>query len=105
MYVGDAGIVEPSGKTRRMGVDVGLRYQFNRWLFANADATYTYARSVEDPEGENYIPLAPDLTVTGGLGRTRMAKNVEEKEKIRKKKDKKKALTELEKYKVRKQEK
>ncbi len=25
--VGDAGIVEPSGKTRRMGVDFGLRYE------------------------------------------------------------------------------
>lgn len=67
VYVGDAGIVEPSGQTRRMGVDLGFRYQLNDWLFANADATYTYARSVEDPEGENLIPLAPIYTVTGGV--------------------------------------
>ncbi len=33
VYVGDAGIVEPSGKTRRYGVDLGLRYQINDWLF------------------------------------------------------------------------
>ena len=67
VYVGDAGIVEPSGQTRRMGVDLGFRYQLNDWLFANADGTYTYARSVEDPEGENLIPLAPKYTATGGI--------------------------------------
>lgn len=67
VYVGDAGIVEPSGQTRRMGVDLGFRYQINDWLFANADGTYTYARSVEDPEGENLIPLAPVYTATGGI--------------------------------------
>jgi hypothetical protein len=67
VYVGDAGIVEPSGQTRRYGLDLGFRYQINDWLFANADGTYTVARSVEDPEGENLIPLAPEQTLTGGL--------------------------------------
>ncbi|MDH7911126.1 TonB-dependent receptor [Winogradskyella sp. SYSU M77433] len=67
VYVGDAGIVEPSGKTRRYGLDLGLRYQANDWLFLDADATVTEARSIDDPDGENYIPLAPDFTLTGGL--------------------------------------
>lgn len=67
VYVGDEGIVEPSGRTRRMGVDATLRYQLTGWLFADVDANYTYARSADDPEGENYIPLAPDFTSTGGL--------------------------------------
>jgi len=67
VYVGDAGIVEPSGKTRRLGVDLGLRYQLLDWLYFNGDINYTYARSTEDPEGQNYIPLAPDLTSSGGL--------------------------------------
>ncbi|WP_299112054.1 TonB-dependent receptor [uncultured Winogradskyella sp.] len=67
VYVGDAGVVEPSGKTRRYGVDLGLRYQISDWLFLDADGTYTKARSVDDPEGENFIPLAPDFTLTGGL--------------------------------------
>ncbi len=67
VYVGDAGIVEPSGKTRRYGIDLGMRYQINDWLFLDADATYTDARSIDDPDGENYIPLAPDLTFVGGL--------------------------------------
>lgn len=67
VYVGDAGIVEPSGQTRRQGIDLGFRYQLNDWLFANADGTYTKARSIEDPEGENLIPLAPVYTATGGI--------------------------------------
>jgi hypothetical protein len=70
VYVGDAGIVEPSGKTRRYGVDLGLRYQLSDWLFLDTDATYTNARSIDDPEGENFIPLAPDFTLTSGLSVT-----------------------------------
>ena len=67
VYVGDAGIVEPSGKTRRLGLDLGLRYQLTDWLYANGDINYTYARSTEEPEGADYIPLAPDLTSAAGL--------------------------------------
>jgi len=67
VYVGDAGIVEPSGKTKRLGIDLGLRYQFNDWLYMNGDINYTYARSIEEPKGQDYIPLAPDLTSSAGL--------------------------------------
>ncbi|WP_159018025.1 TonB-dependent receptor [Algibacter sp. L3A6] len=67
VYVGDAGIVEPSGRTRRYGADFGLRYQLNNWLFLNTDATLTKARSIDETSGEDYIPLAPDFTLTGGL--------------------------------------
>ena len=67
VYVGDAGIIEPSGKSKRMGAELGLRYQLNDWLFFDADANYTYARSIDEPKGQDYIPLAPDFTTTGGL--------------------------------------
>ncbi|MFD2823982.1 TonB-dependent receptor [Lacinutrix iliipiscaria] len=67
VYVGDAGIVEPSGKSERYGLDLGLRYQLNDWLYFDTDATLTHARSVDDPDGQNYIPLAPDFTMAGGL--------------------------------------
>lgn len=67
VYVGDAAIVEPSGKTRRIGADFGFRYQLTDWMYANADINYTLARSTEEPEGQDYIPLAPDLTSSGGL--------------------------------------
>lgn len=67
VYVGDAGIVEPSGKTERLGLDLGVRYQLNDYLYFNTDATLTKARSVEDNNGEDYIPLAPSFTLVGGL--------------------------------------
>ncbi len=67
VYVGDAAIVEISGRTKRMGIDFGLRYQVADYLFFSTDVNYTYARSVDAPKGENYIPLAPDLTATAGL--------------------------------------
>jgi len=67
VYVGDEGIVEPSGKTRRIGIDFGFRYQLLKWLFLNADINYANARSIDDPEGENFIPLAPDFSSTSGF--------------------------------------
>ncbi len=67
VYVGDEGVVEPSGKTRRIGIDLSARYQFNNWLFADVNANLAKPRSAEDPKGENYIPLAPTFTSTGGL--------------------------------------
>ncbi|MES2811633.1 MAG: TonB-dependent receptor plug domain-containing protein [Bacteroidota bacterium] len=67
VYVGDAGVVEPSGRSKRMGIDLGLRYQMTDYLFFDADANYTYARSTDEPDGMDYIPLAPDFTATGGF--------------------------------------
>lgn len=67
VYVGDAAVVEPSGRSQRFGVDFGTRYQINKWLYANADINYTLARSIDEPSGQDFIPLAPDLTSSGGL--------------------------------------
>ncbi len=67
VYVGDAATVEISGRTKRVGVDFGLRYQLTDYLFFDSDINYTYARSIDEPQGQNYIPLAPDLTATAGL--------------------------------------
>ncbi|MFT3824145.1 MAG: TonB-dependent receptor plug domain-containing protein [Chitinophagaceae bacterium] len=67
VYVGDEGVVEPSGKTRREGIDLGLRYQLGKYIFFNGDFTYTHARATEEPKGENYIPLAPKVTFVGGI--------------------------------------
>jgi outer membrane cobalamin receptor len=67
VYVGDDGNVEPSGKTRREGIDVIARYQFNDYLFVNANINYTRPRAIDKPKGADYIPLAPTLTSTGGI--------------------------------------
>ena len=67
VYVGDEGVVEAGGKTHRQGIDLSMRYQLTPWLYATMDFNMTKARSVEDAEGQNYIPLAPRLTSIGGL--------------------------------------
>lgn len=67
VYVGDAGIVEPSGATLRKGFDFGLRYQITNKLFINADYTYTDAKSIDAIKAENKIPLAPKTTLVAGI--------------------------------------
>jgi outer membrane receptor for Fe3+-dicitrate len=67
VYVGDEGVIEPGGRTRRMGIDLSARYEFNQWLYGDLDFNLTRARAVEAAKGENYIPLAPALTSIGGL--------------------------------------
>jgi TonB dependent receptor/CarboxypepD_reg-like domain/TonB-dependent Receptor Plug Domain len=67
VYVGDAGVIEPSWKTKRQGIDLSVRYQFNSWIFVDVDMNFTKPRSKEAAQGGNYIPLAPLATSVGGL--------------------------------------
>jgi outer membrane receptor protein involved in Fe transport len=67
VYVGDEGVVEPSGRTVRQGLDLSVRYQVGRYLFFDADLNMTNPRSVDDEAGMNYIPLAPRSNSSGGL--------------------------------------
>lgn len=67
VYVGDEAIVEPSGKTKRLGLDLGLRWQFLKNFYFQADYTYCHARSIGEPKGQDYIPLAPVNTLVAGL--------------------------------------
>jgi len=67
VYVGDDGNIEPSGKTKRQGIDIIARYQFTKSLFANANINFTKPQAIGEPKGADYIPLAPRVTSTGGL--------------------------------------
>jgi outer membrane receptor for ferrienterochelin and colicin len=67
VYVGDEGIVEPSGRTRRTGIDVSVRYQPLKWLYVDMDVNVAKARAVDASKGEDYLPLAPELTSVGGI--------------------------------------
>ena len=67
VYVGDAGIVEPSGETTRRGIDLSIRYQPKPWLYLSGDANYAYARALDAPEGEAFIPLAPNFTAVANM--------------------------------------
>ena len=67
VYVGDAGMLEPSGSTKRIGIDMSFRYQLLKWLYADLDVNLAKPRYIDLPEGENYVPLAPPITSIGGL--------------------------------------
>lgn len=67
VYVGDAGIVEPSGRTQRSGIDFGARYQLHRSIYLYADVNYARPRSIDESSGNDRIPLAPEFTATGGI--------------------------------------
>lgn len=62
--IGAGGLYQPSGPTRRWGVDVELRYEPLQWLFVDYDLTWNQAQFSDtgDP-----IPLAPTLLMNGGV--------------------------------------
>jgi outer membrane receptor protein involved in Fe transport len=67
VYVGDAGTTEPSGETRRIGIDLEARVQFADWVWADVDLNLADGRYVDLPDNANYIPLAPRITSQGGI--------------------------------------
>ncbi len=67
VYVGDEGIVEAIGRTRRVGVDFGFRYQMAKYLFLDADINLNKGWLRDEPKNANRIPLAPTFTSIGGI--------------------------------------
>ncbi|MEM8887453.1 MAG: TonB-dependent receptor, partial [Bacteroidota bacterium] len=67
VYVGDEGVVEPSGKSMRKGMDLGIRWQWSPRMYADVNLNYAHARSLDEEAGNDRIPLAPSLTSTGGI--------------------------------------
>ncbi|MBX9732863.1 MAG: TonB-dependent receptor plug domain-containing protein [Chitinophagaceae bacterium] len=67
VYVGDEGIVEPSGKSVRTGIDINLKYQFSNSFFTTMNWNAARPRAVEEQKGNDYIPLAPLMSSNGGV--------------------------------------
>ncbi len=72
VFVGDDGTTENKGASRRIGLDLGVRATINEWLFADLDVNFSKGRLLEKRFGavlptDNIIPLAQNLTSTGGL--------------------------------------
>lgn len=66
VYVGDAGANEPSGASKRRGVELSLYYVLSDWL--SLDADYAYAHSRLDSEDGDRIPNS--IGSVYGLGLT-----------------------------------
>ncbi len=67
VYVGDEGVVEPGGQTRRYGFDLSARYEVVKNLYADLDISIANPRALYVPKAESYLPLAPRFTSVGGL--------------------------------------
>jgi hypothetical protein len=67
VYSGDGGMSELSDATQRLGVDFEGRLSLTPWLWADVDVSAAQATILNLPEGENYVPLAPSLTASGGI--------------------------------------
>jgi outer membrane receptor protein involved in Fe transport len=70
VWDGDTGTTQPSGPTRRYGLELGGRWRYGGWLFADVDATFTHAEYRINAGNGNAVALAPTRTFTAGIGAT-----------------------------------
>jgi len=72
VFVGDAGATEPSGRTRRHGIEVANFWRATPWLALDADGSFTRARYRDDDGSGTRIANSIVTVVTAGiaLGRT-----------------------------------
>lgn len=67
VYSGDGGMAELSDPTQRLGIDAEARLSILSWLWADVDISSAKATIMNLPKGENFVPLAPTLTASGGI--------------------------------------
>lgn len=72
IYVGDEGVVEAGGRTKRFGYDLTVRYEIVSGLFADANVSLAKPRAIDAPEGAHFLPLAPQFTSIGGISYKKM---------------------------------
>jgi TonB-dependent Receptor Plug Domain len=66
LFVGDAGITEPSRASRRYGVEWTNFYKPLPWLALDFDIAYSHARFTEDDPAGNYIPGSVETVIATG---------------------------------------
>ena len=66
-FVGDEGVTELIGPSRRIGLDIEARQRIVKWLWADIDANFAHGVLTDEPADANEIPLAPTFTFVGGL--------------------------------------
>jgi hypothetical protein len=67
VYVGDEGVVEPGGQTRRYGYDLSVRCEVTKNLYADVDLSLANPRAIGGDKADSYLPLAPRFSSVGGL--------------------------------------
>jgi outer membrane receptor protein involved in Fe transport len=67
VWSGDAGGTEPSGATRRFGVDAEVSLQLAPWLSLDANLTWARSTLVANQGNGGGLALAPKLMGSGGV--------------------------------------
>jgi hypothetical protein len=67
VWDGDAGTNEPSGPTRRYGVELANWYTPTKWLTIDADYAWSHARFTDQEPAGDYVPEALVATFDGGV--------------------------------------
>jgi hypothetical protein len=67
VWDGDAGATEPSGPTRRYGVEFANWYTPTPWLTVDADYAWSHARFTDREAAGPYVPEALVATFDGGV--------------------------------------
>jgi outer membrane receptor protein involved in Fe transport len=65
VFVGDEGVTEPSGRSRRLGVELVTRADVGDWLYVRGDVGYTDSRLTR---GDVRVAQAPRFLSRGALG-------------------------------------
>jgi outer membrane receptor protein involved in Fe transport len=67
LFIGDAGITEPSRASRRRGVELGAIWNPISWLIVDADLAWSHARFRGDDPAGDFIPGAVENVASLGV--------------------------------------
>jgi outer membrane receptor for Fe3+-dicitrate len=67
IYVGDSGSTEEGPASRRTGVEITNYVYPNRWIALDLDLSFSKARFVGVPPGEEYVPGALNRVISAGI--------------------------------------
>jgi outer membrane cobalamin receptor len=67
VYVGDEGVVEAGGQTKRFGLDISTRFEIAKNWRVDLDLSLANPSAIGVPKEESNLPLAPRFTSVGGL--------------------------------------
>ena len=68
IYVGDSGSTEEGPASRRIGVEITNYIYPNPWVAADLDISFSRARFLDVPEGEDFVPGALNRVISAGIG-------------------------------------
>ena len=67
IYVGDSGSTENGPATRRVGVEITNYYYPNPWATVDLDLSFSRARFIDVPPGEDYVTGALNRVLSAGV--------------------------------------